>query len=278
MRCYKIVFSDLDGTLLDSKAKVSSENYMAIEALNKKGVLFVPSTGRSFSELPKEISKNPFIRYFICSNGASIYDRKTGRSYLTAISNKVVSDVLKILYKYQVHLTIRFDGGCHVDATYANSETFDYYNVCEAHRVVVNDYSISHQDFAEFCKNVDQVEVISVFFRSYRDLQASRKSIESLGGLRVASVSEYNLEIMNEAAGKGNALCWLTAELGISCEDAISVGDSDNDSTIIEAAGLGLAVSNACPTLKDIADGIICSNDEHVIQEIERRYFSQYGI
>ena len=273
MNSYKIVFSDLDGTLLDSEAKVSSENYTAIEELNKKGVLFIPSTGRSFSELPKEISQNPFIRYFICSNGASVFDRKTGRSYLTSMSNEVAQDVLKILNKYQVHLTIRFDGGCHVDAAYANTEAFDYYNVCEAHRVVVNDYSICHHDFEGFCKNVDQVEVISVFFRNYADLQASRKSIESLGGLRVASVSEYNLEIMNIAAGKGNSLRWLTAELGINYEDTISVGDSDNDSTIIEAAGLGLAVSNACPALKNIADGIICSNDEHVIQEIVRRYF-----
>ena len=50
----KIVCCDLDGTLLDRSAKVSRENVKGIHALAEKGVYFVPSTGRSFSELPEE--------------------------------------------------------------------------------------------------------------------------------------------------------------------------------------------------------------------------------
>lgn len=273
MREYKIVFGDLDGTMLNSHSKVSDENCLAIEALHRKGVAFVPSTGRSFSEVPDEIYRNPFIRYYICSNGAYVLDKQTGHCHLTCMSNQTVQSIVAILRRFEAHLTLRCGGGCHVDANYVSKEAFDYYNVIEAHRVVVNAFSICHEEFEAFCESAEQVEVISVFFRNHGDLLASRKAIEELGSLRVVSVGENNLEIMNADAGKGNALLWLAKHLGVNREETVSVGDSDNDSNIIAAAGLGLAVSNACQSLKDIADEIVCSNDEHVLQEIVNRYF-----
>lgn len=273
MREYKIVFSDLDGTLLNSQSKISRENRLAIEALGQKGVAFVPSTGRSISEVPEEIYNHPLIRYYICSNGAYVLDKQTGRCHLTCMSNQTVQRILDILRRCEIHLTLRCGGRCHVDTAYANTEAFDYYNVFEAHRVIVNGFSVCHEDFATFCANADQVEAIAVFFRSQEDHDACRKAIEGLGGLRVVAVSEYNLEITKADASKGNALLWLAKHLNVDPEATISVGDSDNDSSIIEAAGLGLAVSNACQALKDIADETVCANDEHVLQEITARYF-----
>ena len=102
---------------------------------------------------------------------------------------------------------------------------------------------------------------------------ACKEKIEQLGGLRITGVSEYNLEIMNQDAGKGNALRWLAKANDIAQADTISVGDSDNDVSIIEAAGLGLAVSNACDSLKEVADNIICSNEEHIVPYILSHYF-----
>lgn len=69
---------------------------------------------------------------------------------------------------------------------------------------------------------------------------------------------------MNIEAGKGNALRSLADMLGVSHDETIGVGDSDNDTSLIEAAGLGLVPSNGCGSLKKIADEIICSNDEHI--------------
>lgn len=268
MRKYQLVCSDLDGTLLNSEAEVSLENLRAIEKLAEQGVFFVPSTGRSYSEVPAEIRSHPSIRYFICSNGAMVMDGQSGRSHLTGMSRQISQKIQAILGRYETHLTLRHDGKCYVDAASATEEAFDYYNVCEAHRLVINDFAVWHEHFTEFCENTDDVEVISVFFKHREELMAAREEIESLGGLQVVGVSDYNLEIMNAKAGKGNALLWLAEELGIKREDTISVGDSDNDRSMVKAAGLGLAVSNACQSLKEAADEIICSNDEHAIQYI----------
>ena len=272
MEKYQIVCSDLDGTLLNSEAEVSLENLRAIERLSEQGVWFVPSTGRSFSEIPAEVRNHPSIRYFICSNGAMVMDGQSGRSHLTGISRQVSQKIQAILRRYETHLTLRYDGKCYVDAAFATEEAFDYYNVCDAHQLVINDFAVWHEDFAAFCEAADDVEVISVFFRDREELIAAREEIESLGGLQVVGISAYNLEIMNAEAGKGNALLWLAEELDIRREDTIGVGDSDNDRSMIMAAGLGLAVSNACQSLKEAADAIICSNDEHVIQYIVEQY------
>ena len=68
---YKILCSDLDGTLLNSDSEISAENLAAIQAVAEKGVFFVPSTGRTFAELPQQLREHPSIRYIIYSNGCS---------------------------------------------------------------------------------------------------------------------------------------------------------------------------------------------------------------
>ena len=71
---YKLIASDLDGTLLNEQSRISRENLDAITALTEKGVYFVPSTGRTYTEIPEQITEHPSIRYFIYSNGSVIYD------------------------------------------------------------------------------------------------------------------------------------------------------------------------------------------------------------
>lgn len=267
-----MICSDLDGTLLNTEGEISAENLRAVGELAERGVFFVPSTGRSFSEMPTAICHHPAIRYFICSNGAVVLDAQTGQKHSTGMSRQVSQKVQAILRCYKTHLTLRHDGKCHVDAMSATNEAFDCYNVFEAHRKVVRAFAVKHKDFAAFCKMADDVEAFCVFFSHYEELLAARKEIEALGELRVTSVDKYNLEIMNAEAGKGHALLWLAEALGMERENTISVGDSDNDSSMLQAAGLSLAVSNACQTLKDLADEIICSNDEHAIAYIAKKY------
>lgn len=269
---YKILCSDLDGTLLNSNSEISAENLAAIAAVIKKGVYFVPSTGRTFAELPSEIRNDMDIRYIIYSNGAAVLDRKTGKRSLVCISNAVMRKIMDILGKFETHISIRLDGNCYVDGELNQEEIFDYYNVCEAHRVVVRAFATLQESFHKFAYAAEDVEVVSVFFRNLEDKAVCRAELEKLGVLRVAEAAEYNLEIMNVHAGKGNALHSLADSLGVDWADTISLGDSDNDASIIQAAGLGLAVSNACESLKMIADGQICSNDEHAVEYVLEHY------
>ena len=273
MRNYKIVCSDLDGTLLNNASEISCENLLAMEELVGKGVYFVPSTGRTFGELPEELKRSDAVRYIIHSNGAVVLDKLTGERSLVCISNAVMRKIMDILEKYEVHISIRHNGDCLVDGSLDHEAIFDDYNVCEAHKVVVRAFAEYRENFMDFAYAADHVEVVSIFYCDLAQAAACRRDLEQLGGLRMAAVTPYNLEIMNADAGKGNALHSLADSLGIDRADTISIGDSDNDASIVEAAGLGLAVANACDSLKETADEIICSNEDHALAYVLSHYF-----
>ena len=273
MKQYKIIASDLDGTLLNDNAEISNENAKAIKMLVQKGVYFVPSSGRTYSEIPKELQESEDIRYLIHSNGAVVLDKKTGKRILSCLSRELSHKVWDIVTSYDTHLTVRYDGRCFVDRRFQTAEHYQYYNICIPHQVVVRDFAEHLDNFEETIRAKDQIEVYSVFFHNPDERAACRKEIESIAELIVVDVDPNNLEIVSSNAGKGKALYALADMLGIDREETIAVGDSDNDKSIVKAAGLGLAVENACVPLKEIADETICSNEEHVMVYILEHYF-----
>jgi hydroxymethylpyrimidine pyrophosphatase-like HAD family hydrolase len=124
----------------------------------------------------------------------------------------------------------------------------------------------------QYAADADGIEVLSAFFHSYEEKLACKNELEKNGKLRAVESDEFNLEIMSIDAGKGNALFALADMLKVDIGDTVSIGDSDNDSSITMAAGLGLAVSNASDSLKAVADEIICSNEEHVVPYVLSHY------
>lgn len=273
MRSYKIIACDLDGTLLNDKAEISSQNLRAIEELLKRGVYFVPSSGRTLSEIPWQIKDNPAIRYIIYSNGAVVADRHTDKRISYCIPNGTGREILDVLNSFETHITFRRDGESFVDAAFQSDEAYEYYNVCIPHRVVVRSFAVYCENFRDISYSSDNVEVFSAFFRNYDDKITCKKIIEKNKNLRAVEVSEHNIEIVNVNAGKGNALYALADMIGVDYADTLSMGDSENDSSIIRAAGLGLAVSNACDSLKAVADEVICSNEEHAVEYVLSHYF-----
>lgn len=274
MYTYKLVASDLDGTLLNSKAEVSKENISAISELAKRGIHFVLSTGRTFAEIPDVLKNSPDIRYSIYSNGAVVYDKVTGKRIFTCIPNELVRNILDTVNRFETHVTVRYEGCAFVDKNFQSDYHFEYYNVCDAHKRVVRDFAVYSDDFHNFSYSADNVEDVSVFFRNYEDKIRCKDIFSKISSLRVVEVDKFNIEILNSEAGKGNALHSLADMLGIEYSETVSIGDSDNDRSSIEAAGLGLAVSNSTEALKKAADEVICSNEEHAVQYVLSHYFS----
>jgi Cof subfamily protein (haloacid dehalogenase superfamily) len=262
----------LDGTLLNSHAAVSLENLDAITELTKRGVHVVPATGRTLAEIPAAVLEHPDIRYILCANGAVVFDRQSDWRHKACLSAATMQRILAVLDHYDVHVDVRHNGVCFADGDIDHEAVYDTYNVCEPHRVVIRRHAAFRTAFSAFIRSLDDVEVTVGFFRSEADRVACRAELESIDGIYVTSVAPYNLEIMSADAGKGNALYALADALGINRADTIAVGDSHNDENILRAAGLGLAVANACDSLKVIADAVICQNDDHILPYILNTY------
>jgi hydroxymethylpyrimidine pyrophosphatase-like HAD family hydrolase len=115
--------------------------------------------------------------------------------------------------------------------------------VCKEHANVVEKYAVCLENFRETVYKSDNVESMVAFFHDKNVISECRKKIEALGGIIVVQMWD-NLEVMSDEAGKGKALVSLAESLVFSADDTISMGDGDNDRSMIKAAVLGLAVSN----------------------------------
>ena len=75
--------------------------------------------------------------------------------------------------------------------------------------------------------------------------------------------NDYYLELIPRKSGKGNALIWLRDYLGIKPENVIAAGDGENDMSMIQAAGVGVAMLNAPDNVKTVADIITETDNNH---------------
>ncbi len=269
---YRLIASDLDGTLLNKDGRVSPENWAAIEKLQKLGIQFVPATGRAFEAMPTELKESPLIRYYITSNGAMVYDKQIGKAYELALPRQLATQVLDQLYSYPVCVMCHTENRSCLEQSTHNAA---YYETFHMNRIWV-DYVLEKEtpvpDLKKLAYSTPFVESITVFFKNMEDLQECKALFQQDERLSVAQTDPYNIELCAARAGKGNALRLLSEVLSVPIEATIGVGDSTNDMTMIQTAGLGLAMSNAVPEIKAAADAVICSNQEHGIQHILDHY------
>lgn len=269
---YKIIACDMDGTLLNSKSEISEENLKAINILSDNGVYFVPTSGRTLSEIPKKLVENPKVRYIIGSNGAAVFDKQSDKRILTCIDREKSLKIYSILKKYGAYISFRYDGRVFADSNQQSLDTLDSLNVCGPHRECMKLAELK-EDIGAFLSEIDYVEVFAVFFRTNDERDNCNREIMELGNLKTVKAWDCNIEIFNENTGKGSALEKLAESLNIDIDETIAVGDSENDASMIKTAGLGLAMGNAVEVIKDIADEIICDNDSHTIDYIIKNYF-----
>jgi len=271
---YKIIACDLDGTLLNSKSQISDENLEAIENLADKGVFFVPASGRTISEIPKELINNEKVRYVIASNGAVVFDKKTNNKILQCISKEKLLKIYDYLVEYGAYISFRYDGRVFAVENQQSDEALNYLNVCGPHRECMKN-AILKEDMRKFLSQIDYVEVFAVFFHTDEDKENCKEKILALGDLKIVDAWDYNIEIFNIKTGKGEALESLAQSIGVDIADTIAVGDSENDATMIEKAGMGLAMANGKEHIKSIANEVICDNDSHAIDYILKEYFDE---
>ena len=270
---YKMVASDLDGTLLNSKKQISQENQVAIEELQKRNIHFVPASGRAWAEMPDFLRENPNIRYYITSDGTQIYDKQAGEViWERKISKEVSKWVLDTLYKHDVCLMLHNDVRSYADSALNDDAIYTRMNMNETWINHIRSTNEFVADYKNFVYGLDGFLMVCAFFADPEALQNCKEIFANHSELLVVQSDPNNLEVYCRQAGKGKAMRELVGILGFPYKRTIAVGDSTNDAEMIKLAGLGLAMENAFPELKDLADFTICNNDQHGLQYILNKY------
>lgn len=270
---FKVICSDLDGTLLDNEGKLSDENSQAIKRMTEEGILFVPTTGRTICELPSIIKNHGSFRYYIYSNGSAIYDKFQNQKYETLVTKDDAAAVFDVLKKYDVFLAFHKDGGCFVDGEcFGNA---DNYIISEAYKALLSTVTVIPKDFIDFCKNSGEMEMICAFFGKKENQEKCKAELSKITGIQITSSADGNIEIISAVANKGNAVKKFLRLVGAELDEAICVGDSTNDVEMLDAVDFSLAVGNAKPEVKSAASQVICKNTEHIAKYIYENFIQK---
>lgn len=266
-----ILFTDMDGTLLLSDCTISESMKKSIDSAVSKGHRFVLTSGRplpSILERKVKLGLNYNNTFIISNNGGLIYDcDKAETIYMNKLSGDTIRKVVKMADEAGIHVH-----------SYTDSEIIGYEEDEEVsfYRRRIKMPFIAVKDIADYLKDgAYKVQIISLNDRkALEDLAV--KINEKLGDDVEAFFSNaYYLEVLPKGTSKGAAVSWLTDYLSMPHSHTYAAGDEDNDISMIEAAGTGIAMKNATDKVKAAAD-IITENDNNHdgLIEVLNKYFN----
>ena len=263
MRNIKLIAIDLDGTLLGSDKQLSEENALSLERAAAKGIEIVPATGRFYKGMPQVIRELPFVHYVISINGAQVYDVRKDKTVCSSeISAERAVSVMERLDKLPVIYDCYQNGwGWMTQSFYDKADRY----AANIHSLeMIKNLRTPVPELKEFLlEKGEGVQKIQAFFRDMELRARALKTLpDELPDLVVTSSIVNNIEINSKEATKGNALIKLAEHLNIPIEETAAFGDDFNDITMLEAAGVGVAMKNADEAVKLSADLITddCNN------------------
>lgn len=271
----KLIALDLDGTLLDSQKRLSSRNERALKECIRRGIEVVPCTGRIWCGAPEAVRLFPGIRYAITTNGAVIED-VAGHKILDEqkMSCSLTLEILELAKQFHTMYDVYAGGRAFGESRFIGH--MGEFGISPVLQKMVRETRQIVPDVIECVRELNQpAEKVNYFFGDGAERLRAREALLARGDVIVSSSFSNNLEINAQGATKGEAILRLAAHLGLKPEQTMGIGDGENDVTMIQMAGIGVAMGNAVESLKEDADFVTSANDDDGVAEaIERLVLS----
>ena len=250
----KMIFSDLDGTFLTPDKIITAENRNMLDVAYARGVQFVPCTGRNLRDIPSELLSHPSVSYAVCCNGSLVVNAKTGRVLQeTPIEKRTVLGLYNELSSLQITFDVFADR-----RVYTERSRFGYIDTVELSEPTRDFIKAGRTLFdcsmEELMMQTGPVCRLNIFYHTKEDCDLVWDAVDRRAELRRGASLPCNVEITDACAHKGAALEWLCGFLGVSTDDVVAFGDNENDTTMLRAAGDGVAMENAVHACKLAAD------------------------
>ena len=283
---YKLIAIDLDGTLLNSYGQVSEKNREALRKAQEKGVQIVLASGRSTNSVKNIANELGDNDYIICGNGSLVYDLQNDEIiYDKFIEKKKALQTIKICEQNSIYYNV-YTQNMLIAKSLSNNVLFYHQenaNKPDSRKTKINlveniyDYiqNIENENILKFTISDNSSIIFNSIIKKLREIKnidvldvahMSRKIIKA--GTEEVQMAYYYTEITSENVDKWNAIKWLAEKLGIPNDEVIGIGDNVNDKLMIENSGLGVAMGNSAPYIKEIADRVVASNNEDGVAEI----------
>jgi len=280
----KLLALDLDGTLLNSRGKISEENKTAIRQAEEKGVLVTIATGRRFRDARPVALEIGFNAPIVTHNGALLkYAESLETVAFSLLNNETVREILRVG---------KATGGDALVSTDPHGKGTLLYDTVSDENLPLRKYiawaKTLHGDDAEesvrhvenLCETVDSSEIVHISFSGackpmyemQRILEDELQNSVNILATIYPRLDFTLLDILPPDASKGIGVEKLAALYGFSHENVMVCGDNFNDLEMLDFAGTSVVMGNAAPELQEREDFYTTlSNDENgVALAIER--------
>ncbi len=255
---YDLIAFDMDGTLLDSNKQIRQDSLDAIHKAVQAGKTVALSTGRCLPELRAYEEQLKEVQFYICMSGALVYDSMYKKAIRSCeIDPELVQQLLQLSAEEDpmIHL-LSWESIVEADKV----ENIEQYHM-EPYKASYEECCIIPQNLRKwYIENPCPIFKLNFYCRDVAQRDRLEKEAAKLD-LELAYSEETNLECSALGISKADGLKILCSNLGIDISRTIAVGDADNDAPILKAAGLSIAMSNASPHIKKLADVVTSSCD-----------------
>lgn len=255
---YKLLAIDMDGTLLNERHEVSPAVLAALDAVRERGIRLVLCSGRPIAGMRPYLAELGLMGpddYAIGYNGA--YVERTAAAEVLFEYTLSLGDV-RDLYE----LSLRLGSPMHIfadHALYTPNKDINEFTINEA---FLNGLPLYYRTMDELDSGMSYQKVL--FIDDPESLAVTRAALprELYDRFTIVQSAPHFLEFIPSVTSKGHAVKRLAEALGVKREEVMTFGDNENDLSMLEYAGCGVAMGNAVDAVKSVADFETRSNTE----------------
>jgi Cof subfamily protein (haloacid dehalogenase superfamily) len=260
----RLIASDLDGTLLNKEWKISSRNVQAVRQAVTRGVKVTLATGRMAAATrgyARELGLDvPLITY----HGALIEQALSGEIlYRKVVPVELAAEIVESLLQRRIHTQVFLKDRVFVQKANEHSAAYGKMAGLQVEEADVLKLLEKEPEGVEKILCIGEKDILQELGQELKAVYGQK--------LHFTSSSFQFLDMLHPEVNKGTALRALAEQWGIEAEEVMALGDSLNDKEMLVFAGLGVAMANAHPELKEIADYITGPYwEDGVAQAIEK--------
>ncbi len=263
----KLIAIDLDGTLLNSQGRVSERNAAAIQAARAQGILVVLATGKSRASATAVIAELNLDTPGVFSQGSMIYNADGSLLYTRVMERETAVTTLTFAQTHNLPQIAYCSNGIVTDQ-----------DSIYRHMLASQYHEPLPKIMGPLLPRLNELAINKIILCATDNETTLAKLLQAKLGAtgEVTQAVPHFVEILPANTSKGDGLRRLLAELAISPENVLALGDGNNDIEMLQLAGIGIAMGNGSAGVKAVATSITADNNhDGVALAIEQ--FSNYS-
>lgn len=267
----KLIAIDIDGTLLNDDRKITPAVYQALKAAEAQGVRIVLCTGRPLTGVQDLLTELDLFtdNDFVITYNGSLVQKTKDQAIISefGLSHEDYAFVEMTARQLGVHLHVETQ-----DTMFTANRDISPYTVYEAFLV---NMPLKYRTPEEMTPDLNIIKMMMIDEPALLDSVIPQLPVTLTEQYNVVKSAPFFLEVLNKKAHKGAAVKKLAEHLGIDQSEVMAIGDNENDLTMVEYAGIGVAMANATENVRNMADVITASNEEDGVAKVINEYVLQ---